>query len=115
MVAEAVRPQSVGAGVVARLARLDDDEQQRGGGDRADHLGDPVAHGVAGVDLAPDEEPQRDCRVDVTARDRTDRVRHHQQRQAERKRDSEVADLLAGDHRRADAAEDQHEGPDNFS
>ena len=50
----------------------------------------------------------------MTAGDRADGIGHREQRQAEGEGDAEVADLVAGDDRGADAAEDKHERADEL-
>src|ERR1700704_99207 len=105
----AVCAETFHANVVAAFAPSDDRQQNAGRSNRADYRRDPIAHGPAELAPAADEQPERHGRIDVTARDRADRVCHREQRQAEGEGDAEVADVIAGEHRRPNTAEHEHE------
>ena len=96
------------------VAPLDDDpddeatEQRRRQAARSSRR--PLAHD----DLPAEEEAERDGRVDVAAGHVADRVRHAEQREAERERDAVVADLVARDDRAAGADDHQHRGADEL-
>ena len=67
------RPRAVDGPADLRLIR--EQQQDRGGPDRSEHLGDDVARGVHGRDPAVEQRGQRDGRVVVPARDVRQRPR----------------------------------------
>ena len=71
---------------------------------------DPRPERMAQRDLVRQQQPERDRRVDVASADRADHVRHEQQGEAERRRDAERADRLAGEDRAPRSEHDQHGG-----
>ena len=81
VLAEAARP-ALG---LAREHEIED----RGGDDRPEHLGDPVADHVARAHAAGDEHAEADRRVDVTAGNRPDPVGHGDDGEAECARDAQ--------------------------
>ena len=104
-------------GVAPQRARLVDDLpevrghqlQQPGGHDGAGDLGDPVDDGLDERHPAPQQHAERDGGVDVAARHRAERIRQHQQREAERERHAERSDEVEAEDRRAHGEEDEDE------
>ena len=90
--------------------------QERGGGERAGDLREPVRAGTRAREVAREHEGEGHGRVEVRARDVTDRVDHRHDHEPERDRDADVAELagLRVDHDRAAAGEDQRERADRL-
>ena len=110
-VVEAVRREGTGhrrIDVEAVDARRDHEERGRRQ-QPADHLGRDVGRGVGGREPLAGDQPQRDGRVEVRARDVPERVGAREHREPEGEADPERADALAGEDSRATTAEHQPE------
>jgi len=68
------------------MIREQDDQQERAE-HRAAELTQPIDEGEGGIDPPRDEEAEGDRRIEVPARDVTDRGRHHGDDEPVRKRD----------------------------
>ena len=107
------------AGPALRLAGEDDIEHERAD-DRARDLRDPIGDHVRNAHTARDHHAEAHRRIDVAAGDRSDRVGHGDDREAEGARDAQEIDRgwaasHAPDHRRAATEKHQRERPDKFS
>ena len=91
-----------------------DEEDQGGGDDGAENLGDDVHDRVLRADSFGEQYAECDCRIDVTTGNRADGVDHRQQRQTKGEGNSHIADVTAGEHGAAHSAEHQHKSPQEF-
>ncbi|KAF5034791.1 hypothetical protein DSECCO2_592420 [anaerobic digester metagenome] len=91
-----------------------DHEQDPGGQNTTDDLGDHVEKRFLPLDLLGHEHAQRDRGVDVASGYRTDGIGHHQQGEAERQCYSQITHVSTREHGRSHTTEDQHEGPDDL-
>ena len=66
------------------------------------------------IDLAGQQQADRDRGVDVAAGHRADDVGHDEQRQTERQGDAQLADVLAGQDGRTGPADHEHRGAEQL-
>jgi hypothetical protein len=87
-------------------------------GNRARKLRDDVGNQLRGLESPPDCQSDRYGRIEVTARDMPDCVRHRQNRQSEGKRDAQQPDSHTGKCGSQDSAtattQNQPESTDEF-